>query len=512
MDLGAEEAVRGVDQSDQPRLALRALIVAQLCLAVAGAMLVLPRVAVATRGATQVVARVTATGIPVPRSFFGLSVEQNELPSYENTGVLFDRFLAMLRPTDGSRFIVRLGGKSADDAYWKTPLPRHAPSWLFELDNSWLKEVSALVRRDRLSILLDLNLPVHSATMAQQFASAVYHELPRGGLVGVSVGDEPDLFNHQEALTIERTATSFPTPQNWPESYGPSEYRSDYEKYAWALKAALPGVPLYGPETASNAPNILQEVMQLGRFRPDVITEHRYPFSLCWKPTSAYYPTVPRLLGAGDGPAASLRPVFRMIGSHRVPVRVTEMNSISCGGQRGVANTFATALWAPNALFSLMRAGVIGVNWHIRLNLLNALFHIGPNGIIPFPELYGLALFQQMLGPKAELFDVRTPAFDADRVQAWAVRSTFGLRVLLVNKGSHPADVHLETGDPARSRAGISVLRAPGPRADTGITLAGRWIGADARWHGQKKIVAVSETAGAYQVRLPAYSEAVVEF
>ena len=481
-------------------------------LAVAAATLALPATSAVARGATPVVAKLTSTGISVPRSFFGLSVEQNELPIYENTGVLFDRFLAMLRPRDGSRFLVRLGGTSADDAYWNAALPRHAPSWLFELNNSWLNSVSALVRRDRLSILLDLNLAVHSPTMATEFASAVHHALSKGALVGVSAGDEPDLFNHQEALTIERTATSFPTARNWPETYGPSEYRSDYQKYARALTAALPGVPLYGPETASNAPNMLQDVMQLRRFRPDVITEHRYPLSLCWKPSSAFYPTLPRLLGAGGGLAASLRSVLAIAGSYGVPLRVTEMNSISCGGQPGVADTFATALWAPNALFSLMRAGVIGVNWHIRPNLLNAPFHIGPKGIIPFPELYGLALFQEMLGPRGELFHVTTPPFDADQVRAWAVGSTLGLRVLLVNNGSRPADVHLETGNPARPQGRILVLRAPGPWAHTGITLAGRWIGADARWHGQKKIVHVSETGGAYRIWLAAYSEAVVKF
>jgi hypothetical protein len=504
--------VRGADQSHQPRIAQRALLVSQLWLAVAAATLALPATAAVAGGATPVVATLAPTGIPVPRSFFGLSVEQNELPIYENTGILFDRFLAMLRPRDGSPFIVRLGGRSADDAYWNTPLPQHAPSWLFELNNSWLESASALVRRDRLSILLDLNLAAHSPTMAKEFASAVHNALPKGALVGVSVGDEPDLFNHQQALTIERTATSFPTPRNWPETYGPREYQSDYQKYAAALKTALPGVPLYGPDTASNASSMLQDVMQLRRFTPDVITEHRYPFSLCWKPSSSFYPTLPRLLGAGGGLAASLRPVFEIAALHGVPLRVTEMNSMSCGGQPGVANAFATALWAPNALFSLMRAGVIGLNWHIRPNLLNAPFHIGPEGIIPLPELYGLALFQEMLGPEAELFDVTTPPFDADQVQAWAVRSTYGLRVLLVNKGSRPADVHLQTGDPAGPQGRILVLRAPGPRADTGITLAGRWIGADARWHGQKKIVDVSETGGAYPVRLAAYSEAVVEF
>ena len=52
--------------------------------------------------------------------------------------------------------------------------------------------------------------------------------------------------------------------------------------------------------------------------------------------------------------------------------RLTEVNSVSCGGNPGVANTFATALWAPDALFSFIDAEVDGVSWHIRPNTVNA--------------------------------------------------------------------------------------------------------------------------------------------
>jgi hypothetical protein len=31
-----------------------------------------------------------------------------------------------------------------------------------------------------------------------------------------------------------------------------------------------------------------------------------------------------------------------------------------------VSDTFATALWAPDALFELLRAGIDGVNVHVR--------------------------------------------------------------------------------------------------------------------------------------------------
>ena len=34
--------------------------------------------------------------------------------------------------------------------------------------------------------------------------------------------------------------------------------------------------------------------------------------------------------------------------------RLDEVNSVTCGGTRGVSDTFATALWAPDALLSLL--------------------------------------------------------------------------------------------------------------------------------------------------------------
>jgi hypothetical protein len=40
-----------------------------------------------------------------------------------------------------------------------------------------------------------------------------------------------------------------------------------------------------------------------------------------------------------------------MMLAHRAgfPFRLTEQNSVTCGGLAGVSNTFATALWAPAA-------------------------------------------------------------------------------------------------------------------------------------------------------------------
>src|SRR5262249_19037707 len=157
--------------------------------------------------------------------FFGLSAESNELRTYENKGTLFDRFMSMVRQQDGSRLLLRIGGKSADDGYWDTPVPATAPKWVFELRSPWLERVAALTNRDHLGVMLDVNLAVHSPAMAVSFATAAQAALPRGALVGLAVGNEPDLYYHQPNLARERVATTMAsTPTDWPATYAASVY------------------------------------------------------------------------------------------------------------------------------------------------------------------------------------------------------------------------------------------------------------------------------------------------
>ena len=52
------------------------------------------------------------------------------------------------------------------------------------------------------------------------------------------------------------------------------------------------------------------------------------------------------------GPGRSVRRALRFAHENGMQFRVTELNSVSCGGNAGVADSFATALWAPDALLS----------------------------------------------------------------------------------------------------------------------------------------------------------------
>jgi hypothetical protein len=502
----SRESILATVSGPQQRSALR--FVAYLL--VSGVVLYAAAAAGARSSALPVQVRLGSTGRPIPGTFLGLSFEVSELSSYIQEGPAFDRAISLLRPRSGGPMVVRLGGKSADDAYWDAPT-LGTPSWVFEIGNNWLAQLSSLAKRDRLEVTLDLNLAVHSPAMEASFAKSASDALgPR--LLALAIGNEPDLFRFQPGLDVEKVpATIAGTLPLWTQAYSPTEYRSDYMAYARALTQAVPGLALEGPETTSPASAWLDAVAGLRQLRPRFLTVHRYPLSTCWARNSPFYPRISSLLAewASAGLADGLRGAIKLARRHGESLWVSEMNSVSCGRTPGVERSFGTALWAPDALFELVRAGVDGVNWHVRPLTFNAPFQLRPKAIEPMPELYGLAVFAQMLGPDARLAAVHVSSPSVVHLKAWAVISRRTTSVLLINKGWFTARVTLRAGVD-RDVARIQRLLAPSVRSDSGVTFGGRWIAGDGRWHGRELIELARRRAGAYDVVVPAYSAALV--
>ena len=101
---------------------------------------------------------------------------------------------------------------------------------------------------------------------------------------------------------------------------------------------------------------------------------------------------------------------------------MTELNSVTCGGLRGVSDSFATALWAPDALFEMLRAGVDGVNIHVRAyasqRSVRARFG-RPRG--PSAALRHAHVRTARLEPMHTSCDLRLDAPASVHLKAWAV-------------------------------------------------------------------------------------------
>jgi hypothetical protein len=464
--------------------------------------------------APEVTINVGAALRSMPSDFFGLSCETNEMPHFESAGVAFDRMIALIRPANGAPLPVRVGGRSADETYWRASA-RGAGPWISELNQAWPDGLARIVRADNLRIQLNVNLAVHSPAMAVQFVSDVERRLPPGTLAGLAVGNEPDLYRLQSWLDRERVSTTTPgTPQSWTARYDSARYVSDFRSYAAALTQRFPRVRLLGPELSYPSVGWPTDLLNLRRFAPVSLTFHRYATAACTPDQDRRLPTAAGFLDDhySGGLAATLAGDLQFARAYGLAIRVSEMNTVACGGPASLVQSFATALWAPDALFEMARAGIVSVNWHIRAATTNAPAVFGAHGISARPELYGLALFARMIGPGAELLSVRLDPSSGPSLKAWAVRSRGHVRILVINRSGQQASLQIAR-PPGVSGASGSLIRllAPSVAATQGVTLAGQTIGADGRWHGRVVVETVHDRGGSYSLPIGGYSAALLD-
>jgi hypothetical protein len=452
-----------------------------------------------------------ATATNLPTSFLGLSSEYWALPLFERDMPVFERVLSLLHVPRAGPLVLRVGGDSADHSFWD-PTVKRMPAWAFQLTPAWLKSLGAIVRSDHVRLIIDLNLVTDTPLTAAAWARAAETSLPQGSVVGFEIGNEPDLY--QRSYWMAAIARSPLEATRLPLELTPSLYVEDFHAYAIALAQSAPGVPLVGPALAH--PSVdkgwISSLIAAERPSLGVVSAHMYPYSACERdPKSRSYPTVARLLSerATAGMAATVAPAVRLAHKAGLPFRLTELNSVTCGGRYGVSNTFATALWAPDALFELARTGVNGVNLHVRADAINAPFLINRTGLYARPLLYGMLMFTRMLGADTQLVNVQLQARSSLHLKAWATRVSGGiLHVLVIDKGSHTVRVDLHL--PATGAATVQRLLAPSARSRSGVTLDGQRLGPDGTWIGQPRTETIARGAQGYELIVPRYSAALV--
>ena len=132
-----------------------------------------------------------------------------------------------------------------------------------------------------------------------------------------------------------------------------------------------------------------------------------------------------------------------------------------------------------------MRAGVDGVNLHVRAYAINAPFSLTRHGLTPRPLLYGLLMFERTLGSDARLVRLHMAHARSLNLSAWAVRVRGGiLHVLVLDKSNRTVRVDLRL--PATGPATVQRLLAPSASATTGETLDGQRLGPDGTWVGAR--------------------------
>ncbi len=463
-------------------------------------------------GPTTVTVSLRPLGRAVPDGFLGFSLEYPAVAAYAGTdpAAVNPVFKELIRNvTPGQSPVLRIGGDSADSTWWPVPGMARPPGVSYTLTPDWLQVTRALVRSLGARVIFALNLEVDSPHLAAAEARALIAGSEPGSVRAFELGNEPELYG---SFTWYRTPAG-QTVRGRPATYGITAFMRDFAKFP----AALPDLPLAGP--ASGGAGFLPYLDQFLAAEPRVrvAAVHRYPLQLCFVGRrSPRYPTVEHLLSprSSVGLAQSFAQAVAVARARGIPLRIDELNTVSCGADRAVSQTFASALWALDTLFAMVRIGIEGVNIHTFPGAGYELFRFSraPGGWIASvsPEYYGLLMFARAAPAGSRLLHV-AGATGAD-LRIWATRLPGGrIHVLMINEGAHPRVIAVRV--PGGGAGRLERLTAPGLNASVGITLGARSFGAETatgRLSGAVRTSSVVPGRDGYVVSLPAASAALL--
>ncbi len=433
----------------------------------------------------------TASGITIPPDFLGLSVETLLLTGgvFPSGSSVYQQLLSQIAPG-----MLRIGGDSGDHIAWVGGI-RNQGTPISAITGSDVGSVMALARAVGWKVLFELDLATSVASAAA--AEAQYLSQNGAGLFGFEIGNEPDYY----AANGDRSP-----------SYTLTDYLAQWSAYANTVESAATGALLTGPAAAGNINTWTTQFAAQEGSRIGLLTQHWYPLgpaNLVSNP--AQVATIPNLLSSEThAEAATLGSGMQSIAhAAGVPWRMSETNSSFNGGQAGVSNVFASALWAVDYMFNLASHSAAGVNFHGGGNSPDAPITFGSGSLAVQPLYYALLFFRVAGQGTLIPTSVNTSGVN---LNAYAALDTDGtLRVVVINEDAvQNASVQIVAG-PGYAAALAMRLSAPSLQATSGISLGGAGVAGDGTW-SPTQLDVVSGSAGTFTVSVPAASAVLVVF
>lgn len=452
---------------------------------------------------------------PVAPGFVGISLEYSAVPAYARDPAMRPALVRLIQAlAPGQRPVLRIGGDSTDWSQVPVAGKKLPAGDTYVLTPRWMATFGALVRALHARVIAGVNLEDGSATLAAAEARALIAAAGPGAVQALEVGNEPELYGSFPWYTTRAGVHITGRPHG----YDIADYAQDFAAYA----RVLPPVPLAGP--ATGGAQWMQELQQFVPRAPrlGLVTVHLYPLQRCFTPqVSDVYPTIAHLLAptSSVGLAARAAADVALARARGLPLRVDEMNSVSCRGKAGVSDTFASALWILDALFQMAQTGVSGVNVHTLPGSSYQPFEIVPPSTGSgshrqwrvSPIYYGMLAFARAVpaGSRLEALSGKQPA----QLRRWAVRTPSGqTNVVLINEGSTGQELSLRVPG-ARGVATITRLQAASLTSTAGVTLGGQSFGArtsTGQLAGVSAPARLRPSQGYYTLSVPPASAAIV--
>jgi len=438
-------------------------------------------------------------GATVPARFVGLSFEASTLGHFAQFGPRGD--LAGLLRSLGPG-LIRFGGISADTrtAFVDRFSPR--PAWAgWTVNARTFHGIAGFARRSGWRVLLTVGLAHYDPAVAAREVAAAHAALGPY-LAAVEIGNEPDSY----AAHGMRDS-----------SWGVSQYLGQVSAYRRAIAVRTPHIAIVAPDVSGSLAFARWALPVAAATRPVLLTGHHYPLGCRDVPA----PSIAQLLSPAVRRAegASLDRFQSLAAGTRIPFRLDETGSVSCGGEPGISDTFASALWALDISVRAMTTGVSGINFEGNVQHCNTYTPICARtpgrlrgGVLsPQPEWYALLMAHLLVGDRPLAVHV---AHASSAVDVAALRAPDGDVQLVAIDDATPG-----TSGAVRLRvkvgghfAGAQVLRlaAPSLAARNGVTLGGNAVRRNGSWSPPRRMPTVRAHQGAITVAVAPGSAALI--
>ena len=246
----------------------------------------------------------------------------------------------------------------------------------------------------------------------------------------------------------------------------------------------MPDAVLTASAAAGSIGTWTQSVATALGSRIAMLTQHLYPLA----PTSAVAPTasnvasIAHLLGTTarsteDSAGNQVNLIARGVG---IPWRMAETNSCYNGGEKGVSDVYASALWGVDYMFTLAGRSVAGINFHCGGTGNYTPIAVNGSQVTARPLYYALLLFHAAGRGRLVPLDVSAGSVN---LTAYAALDPDGsLHLVAINKDL-TQDAAL-TITPGAGYQSALAMRLTGTALDlvTGTTLGGAGVQSDGSW------------------------------
>jgi hypothetical protein len=387
----------------------------------------------------------------MPAAFVGLSYEKSKLsqPLFSSSNTDLIGLFKRLGPS-----LLRIGGNSVDETTWSPSGPGQTSG---ETAPSDVNALAAFVLAAGWSVLYGVNLAQSTPAVAAAEVAYAAHALG-SSLLGIEIGNEPDLY----------AGNYFPSTWTF------SDYLQLWQSFAAAILAQTPGVPFTGPVIASNTTWFSSFAQAEGK---DVALLSAHCYRGNGESASS---TIQELISYPDtnleNYLAALKPPAVAAG---VPFRLAETNSFYNGGAANVSDSYASALWVIDHLFTIALGGSVGTNLHGGGDSTGYTPIADNNGVVveARPEYYG-ALLAALAG-QGPLLATTINAGSLNTSAYTVQNSPTQLSLILLNKDATQNIQFTATCPGKVQSASLQVMTCASLSATSGVTIQGSPINPD---------------------------------